>query len=304
MFKRSLALIALLVVALSAAYAAVPRAAQKPPAARAAAIPRTADGKPDFSGMWDNPKPASGPLRGPATIFDKSKFPAFKPGGEAFYEPRTGDPRKDEPRAFCMPSGFPSAFLGPYPVQMIQNAKHLVMITEFMRVARIIPLDGRPHQDDIEPTYYGDPVGKWEGDTLVIDTTRFKRWSLDDNYYGNPKEYRMHSDQIRFHGGRPQDLHRVVDRELGIQTAPGVGEDGSLRDGLPGEQPLPRREVRQRIVARATHDYLSARNAESSTHFRYSVAACLASIWPIVSPRSRTSSLARQPWARATFSST
>jgi len=193
MFKRSLALIALVAVALSAAFA-VPRAQRAPASPGSAAIPRTAAGKPDFSGIWDNPKPASGPLRGPATIFDRSKFPAFKPGGEAFYEPRTGDPRRDEPRAFCMPSGFPSAFLGPYPVQMIQNAKYLVMMTEFMRVTRIIPLDGRPHQADIEPTYYGDPVGKWEGDTLVIDTTRFKRWSLDDNYYGNPKEYRMHSD--------------------------------------------------------------------------------------------------------------
>ena len=177
-------LILLFVVALTV----VVSAQTKPPTA----IPRTADGKPDFSGMWDNPK-APGSVRIPTT-FDRTKFPPFKQGGEAFFEPRTGDPRHDEPRAFCMPSGFPSAFLGPYPVQMIQNAKTLVMITEFMRITRIIPLDGRPHQADIEPTYYGDPVGTWEGDTLVIDTTRFKRWSLDDNYYANPKEYRMHSD--------------------------------------------------------------------------------------------------------------
>ena len=63
--------------------------------------------------MWDNPKePGS---RAPATVFDRSKMAPFVPGGEAlFYEPRTGDPRHDEPRAFCMPSGFPSAFLGPY----------------------------------------------------------------------------------------------------------------------------------------------------------------------------------------------
>jgi hypothetical protein len=160
--------------------------------AKPAGIPRTADGKPDFSGMWSNPAPP-GPPRIPTT-FDRSKFPPFKQGGEPFYEPRTGDARHDEPRAFCMPSGFPSAFLGPYPVQMIQNSKTLVMITEFMRITRIIPLDGRPHQDDIEPTYYGDPVGKWESDTLVIDTTHFKRWSLDDYYYTNAKEYRMHSD--------------------------------------------------------------------------------------------------------------
>jgi hypothetical protein len=157
-------------------------------------IPRAADGKPDFSGMWDNPKPTGG-RGGGATVFDKARMAPFKPGGEAlFYEPRTGDPRRDEPRAFCMPSGFPSAFLGPYPVQIVQNPRYLVMVTEFMRVTRMIPLDGRPHQRDIEPTFYGDPVGHWEGDTLVIDSTNYKRWSLDDWYYQNPKEYRMHTE--------------------------------------------------------------------------------------------------------------
>src|SRR4051812_45495285 len=177
----------LLIVAMTALVSA------QRPAKSTAAIPRTADGKPDFSGMWDTPRRASGPMRGPATIFDRSKFPPFKPGGEAFYEPRTGDPRRDEPRAFCMPSGFPSAFLGPYPVQMVQNAKYLVMTTEFMRVTRIIPLDGPPPHAQIELNDYGVSVGKWEGDPLVVDATRFKRWLLDGNYYGNPKEYRIPS---------------------------------------------------------------------------------------------------------------
>ena len=111
----------------------------------------------------------------PATVFNKAKMAPFVPGGEAlFYEPRTGDPRHDEPRAFCMPSGFPSAFLGPYPVQFIQTPQHLVMSTEFMNVTRIIPLDGRPHKTDIEPTFYGEPVGRWEGDTLVIEAQQLQ----------------------------------------------------------------------------------------------------------------------------------
>jgi hypothetical protein len=159
-------------------------------------IPRAADGKPDFSGMWDNPKEAGAP--GAATVFNRAKMAPFVPGGEAlFYEPRTGDPRHDEPRAFCMPSGFPSAFLGPYPVQIIQTPQYLVMATEFMNVTRIIPLDGRPHKTDIEPTFYGEPVGHWEGDTLVIEAKNYKRWSLDDWYYQNPKEYRMHTEALR-----------------------------------------------------------------------------------------------------------
>ena len=167
--------------------------AQSP--APASQVPRAADGKPDLSGMWDNPKEPGVP--GAATVFNKAKMAPFVPGGEAlFYEPRTGDPRHDEPRAFCMPSGFPSAFLGPYPVQMIQTPQYLVMSTEFMNVTRIIPLDGRPHKTDIEPTFYGEPVGHWDGDTLVIEGRNYKRWSLDDWYYQNPKEYRMHTEAL------------------------------------------------------------------------------------------------------------
>jgi hypothetical protein len=164
--------------------------------AQAQAIPRASDGKPDFSGFWSTPRGKS--ATGAATVFSKEKMAPFKPGGEAlFYEPRTGDPRHDEPRAFCLPSGFPSAFFGPYPIQIVQSKDWLVMVTEFQRVTRLIPLDGRPHRKQIEPTYYGDSVGHWEGDTLVIDSRNFKRWSLDDYYYVNPKEYRMHSEEFR-----------------------------------------------------------------------------------------------------------
>jgi hypothetical protein len=157
--------------------------------------PRTSEGKSDLSGFWSNPRGKAS--TGAATVFSKDKMAPFKPGGEAlFYEPRTGDPFHDEPRAFCMPSGFPSGFFGPYPIQIVQSKEWLVMVTEFQRITRLIPLDGRPHRQGIEPTYFGDSVGHWEGDTLVIDSRNFKRWSLDDYYYTNPKEYRMHSEEF------------------------------------------------------------------------------------------------------------
>src|SRR5262245_38304740 len=158
-------------------------------------IPRASDGKPDFNGFWSTPRGKAS--TGAATVFSKEKMAPFKPGGEAlFYEPRTGDPFHDEPRAFCLPSGFPSGFFGPYPIQIVQSKDWLVMVTEFQRITRLIPLDGRPHRKGIEPTYYGDSVGHWEGDTLVIDSRNYKRWSLDDYYYTNPKEYRMHSEEF------------------------------------------------------------------------------------------------------------
>jgi hypothetical protein len=160
--------------------------------------PRTPNGKPDFSGFWSQPRHVEPRGGAGATTFTKEKMPPFVPGGEAlFIKPHTGDPLLDEPRAFCMPSGFPSAFFGPYPIQIVQNDEWLVMVTEFERATRLIPLDGRPHREGIEPTYYGDPVGHWEGDTLVIDTRNFKRWTLDDYYYVDPDQYRMHSDAFR-----------------------------------------------------------------------------------------------------------
>ncbi len=169
--------------------------AQGPPAPTK--IPRTSDGKPDFSGTFEWPKANGGPrCKCSATIFDPAKMTPFKSGGEPFFEPRTGDPAHDEPRAFCMPAGFPSGMLSANALQMVQNKNYLVIVHEFQRMTRIIPMDGRPHREGLEPMFYGDPVGHWEGDTLVVDTTNFKRWSLDDYYYTDPQQYRMHSEAL------------------------------------------------------------------------------------------------------------
>ena len=63
-------------------------------------------------------------------------------------------------------------------------------------MSRIIPLDGRAHRKDLDPTYYGDSVSHWEGDTLVIDSTNFKRWILDDYHYTDETKTRWHSDAL------------------------------------------------------------------------------------------------------------
>ena len=167
------------------------------------AIPRTPEGKPDFSGIhqWPTPLPGAERGRGSATIFDRKNFAPLKPGGEAFLEPRTGDPRHDEPRDYCMPAGFPDAMLSGNAMQFFQTKNYLTIVHEFQRMTRIVPLDGRPHREDLEPTFFGDPVGHWEGDTLVIETNGFRRWTLDDYYYTSTKEYRMHMCQVMFERG-------------------------------------------------------------------------------------------------------
>src|SRR4029079_123950 len=103
-------------------------------------------------------------------------------GGKRFFNRGTGDPGQAEPRDFCMPAGFPASVLSGNAMQLFQTKNYLVWVHEFQRNTRIIPLDGRPHREGLEPMYDGDPVGKWEGDTLVIDTTNFKRWAPDDHH--------------------------------------------------------------------------------------------------------------------------
>jgi len=160
-------------------------------------VPRTADGKPDFSGTYEWPKASSGErCKCSATVFDRNLMAPLKPGGEPFFEKPNGDPRHDEPRNFCMPAGFPSGMLSANAVQFVQSKNDLVIVHEFQRMTRVIPLDGRPHRKGLEPMYLGDPVGHWEGDTLVIETNNFKRWGLDDYYYSDRNQYRMHSDAL------------------------------------------------------------------------------------------------------------
>ena len=159
--------------------------------------PRMPDGKPDFSGIYSPPATvnATGP-RG-NLIFNADKMAPVKPGAESLlYEPRNGDPRHDEPRAMCLPAGFPSGMLYILPIQIVQNPNYIVIIPELQRAARIIPTDGREHREGIEPSYYGDSVGHWEGDALVIDTVNFKRWILDDYHYTDPTKTRWHSDAL------------------------------------------------------------------------------------------------------------
>src|SRR6476660_81292 len=99
------------------------------------AQPKTPEGKPNFSGTWEWPKsPGNEQCRCSATIFDRKFFAPLKPGGEAFLEPRTGDPRHDEPRDFCMPAGFPSGILSAYAMQFFQSKDYLVMVHEFQRM--------------------------------------------------------------------------------------------------------------------------------------------------------------------------
>ena len=147
-------------------------AGTKPAAASAAAattargITRTPDGKPDFSGVYAF---GGGGGRGGARGGGAAPAgPQLKPGAEKYRVQR--GPLDTGRTSDCMPLPPPDAFGVPYQFQIIQNKDYLVIFHEYPGTFRIVPLDGEPHQVDPDPAWLGDSVGKWEGDTLVIDT--------------------------------------------------------------------------------------------------------------------------------------
>jgi hypothetical protein len=127
-------------------------------------IPQTADGKPDFSGYWNVPyvpNMAQG---------KEESVPYTEVGREAF---RNHD-SKDDPTSKCWYPGVPRIMQSPYPMQILQTRDYLVLLFEYMRLWRSIPLDGRPHPKNMEPQFMGDSVGHWEGDSIVVDTVGLK----------------------------------------------------------------------------------------------------------------------------------
>ncbi len=97
----------------------------------------------------------------------------------------------DEPELNCYESGVPHSESNRFGAQIIQTPGYWIQLTEFLHTVRIIPFDGRPHIDAKYHLFQGDPVGHWEGDTLVVDTTNQndKTWF---DLYGNFKTNNLH----------------------------------------------------------------------------------------------------------------
>ena len=163
--------------------AGVPRTSAGTPDLNAPA-PRTADGKPDFSGVWDiehnRPCPADGcadmPVGQEFTNIGWS-LPGglpYLPWAAAMAKKRTEELRKEDPTSFCLPIGIVRLHTMALLKKIVQVPGLIVILNEHNATYRQIFTDGRPLPIDPNPSWVGYSSGTWEGDTLVVQTAGFR----------------------------------------------------------------------------------------------------------------------------------
>jgi len=136
-------------------------------------VPRLANGKPDLSGVYSFGGGGGGG-RGAAPAGGRAAAPAgpeLKPGMEKYRVVR--GPNDAGALSDCMPIAGPAAYSVPYQFQILQTPAYAVIMHEYPGVFRIVPTNGATHPVDPDPTWMGDAVGHWEGDTLVVDMVGF-----------------------------------------------------------------------------------------------------------------------------------
>ena len=120
----------------------------------------------------------------------------FQPWAAAVYNYNSANNSKYDPEGYCLPPGGPRMMATPYPMEIIQlpEQKRIIMIFEgATHIWREIYMDGRPHPqgDDLNPTFLGHSVGRWEGETLVVDVVGFNEGTWMD-YFGHPHTDMLH----------------------------------------------------------------------------------------------------------------
>jgi hypothetical protein len=188
-------------------------------------VPRTADGKPSLTGVWqggNNRRGSWDEANSGLGVGGTGRDPAAPPNlasQQVVSEPAPYQPwaaRKvlesfnkrgiNDPSALCLPPGLPRlAITGLFPLQIVQTAQQIIVLYEYMNVFRVIPLDAK-HPDDLPPTYMGDSVGHWEGDTLVVDVIGFndKTWLTGTGTFHSEALHiterytRVNKDQINY----------------------------------------------------------------------------------------------------------
>jgi len=227
--------------------------------------PRTADGKPDFTGLWETIRTGTGqvvlgsevpPLQRTSQFWNigaglDGDLP-LRPEAAKLRAARVASNSKDNPDAHCLPIGITQLHNHPQPRKIIQTPKVLVILYEANGGVRQIFLDGRPlPNNDPQPWWYGYSVGRWDGDTLVVETTGFRDggW-LDVN------------------GAPLTDAARMIERFR--RTSYGQLEiDVTVDDPKAYTRPWTAKTIRQTLLPDdELIEFVCAENEKSTKHFQ------------------------------------
>ncbi|MBZ5577318.1 MAG: hypothetical protein LAP40_12225 [Acidobacteriia bacterium] len=151
-----------------------------------APAPRKANGQPEVSGIWMVPG-----LKYLINIAADLKDVPFQPWAAAEYKKRMDNRGKDDPNNFCLPSVIPEKIAVTSPWKIVETPGVTLILYESRTIFRQIFTDGRTLPADPNPTWQGYSIGKWDGDTFVVETggTNGKGW-LDTN--GHPVTDKLH----------------------------------------------------------------------------------------------------------------
>lgn len=155
---------------------------------KVAPTPRAADGKPDLTGVyqasprrggWDAEAPGdepgvAAPRQATAINTTVSEPIPFRPEARTRAQEILNRRSIDDPTGHCIYAASPRITgVGLFPIQFVQTPTQVIILYEYMTVHRVIPI-GVKHPDDMSPSFMGDSVGRWEGDTFVVDVIGFK----------------------------------------------------------------------------------------------------------------------------------
>jgi hypothetical protein len=186
----------------SAAVAALALAASLHVAGQAtpasAALRRTADGKPDLSGIWQVLNSAAWDLQDHVAQPGVPAGPSVVQGGEIPYQPWAAAKRTEnyehrsteDPETKCFLPGVPRLTYLPYPFQIVQTPAQLTVLYEYAHATRTIYTNGTPHPKGPIDWWLGDSRARWEGDTLVVDVVHFN----DETWFDHAGNF--HSDAL------------------------------------------------------------------------------------------------------------
>ena len=141
----------------------------------------------DLSGVWQAPYVPDMTRDGRGQKGEPNL--PFTPAGEQNW--KSYDAADGDYTGSCLPFGLSRSMNAPNPIQIMQSATGVAFLFEIMQWFHVVPTDGRTHPPDPNPQWFGHSVGRWDGDTLVVDTIGFNGWTRLDTV-GHP-----HSDALR-----------------------------------------------------------------------------------------------------------